>query len=599
MGEAVATEEPRVVDNSHDREARSLIVCCDGTGNIWRPGSEKTNVAKLFAALEKSDRQIAYYDPGVGTPDGALEGDEDGGLSKRDIARRVGGLAWGDGVWENVAQGYEFLMDNYRSGDRIYLFGFSRGAFTVRAVSGMLHLFGLLQPHHKNLIPSLLRVYRSQEKKKKNGKMSARQATADEFKNQFAVQFRNNIHGIPEDDPFLVPIHFIGVWDTVESVGVAEFLGGKISSEPTVKPEFKHVRHALALDEIRWPFKPREYIETNLPPGTTFKQVWFRGAHSDVGGSYKDDQGLSNTTWHWMVREAFDKGLRLPTEVLEKQHPTNPSGVLHSEVTSNPLWLLTGVFQRQIPEKITIHESVKLREDKASLPPRLVREIAANRVLTSCTIDEFSIEGKTVRIRVPSKSSNAKRQALDPRTYAALILSAVSGSLVSLHLSGVHGRSLALDLQLKAFFLSLEDGFGKALANFGAEIVLCQMRIDFLFIICYSVFATSLLSVLLYWSSVRSYPCSCIGKLTGYSLAPLVIFDLLENWLTVLALRNYTQSTNTQTAWIPANRADQAFALLTTLCSAIKLISLAGLAIVTVALLVGTIRTLIGKCMLR
>ena len=142
---------------------RNLVVCCDGTGNIWKPGPDKTNVAKLFEVLEKSNSQITYYDPGVGTPDGALSGDEGGGIPYRETLRRLGGLAWGDGVWTNVAEAYTFLLRNYQHGDRIFLFGFSRGAFTARAVSGLIHMFGLLREGHENLIPSILRVYRSKQ----------------------------------------------------------------------------------------------------------------------------------------------------------------------------------------------------------------------------------------------------------------------------------------------------------------------------------------------------------------------------------------------------------------------------------------------------
>lgn len=582
-----AIKESRVLDSAHEPVThRNLIVCCDGTGNIWLPGSAKTNVAKLFEVLEKTDEQIAYYDPGVGTPDGSLSGDENGGLAIKDIARRVGGLTWGDGIWQNVAQAYEFLMDNYRAGDRIYLFGFSRGAFTVRAVSGMVHMFGLLQHHHKNLIPSLLRVYRSPEKGAARGRESGRQKTAREFKQQFALTFP----GAPIDDPARVPIHFIGVWDTVESVGVAEFLGGKISSEPTVKPEFIHVRHALALDEIRWPFKPREYIEPHLPDDgvRTFKQVWFRGAHSDVGGSYSDDQGLSNTAWHWMVREAFDKGLLLKNNALT-QHPTNPFGVLHSEITSSPPWILAGAFQREIPKGITIHNSVELRSTKEAMPP----EVASKSIAISHTLDKFIVEGKEVEIPVPSKSGNPRRQVLRSWVYVVLILSGFFGLIVYDKLLGEDGRYVAIHLQFSAFLHSLNGGYGKALSDFGNEIVMSQMLSDFLFIICYSIFATSLLSVLLYWSSFARYPGSIIGKMIGYSLIPLVAFDLLENWLTVLALRNYAQSADEQALWIPPVFADYTFAFLTTLSSLGKFFSLAGVLLVTVVLLFGTIRALI------
>src|SRR5205809_5877411 len=103
--------------------SRNLVICCDGTGNVWGPSADRTNVVKLVECLvaDHPERQLHYYDPGVGTPDGYLtEGD---GLSKTAIMKRVAGLLFGEGVWTNVAEAYRFLMTNYAPGDRIFLFG--------------------------------------------------------------------------------------------------------------------------------------------------------------------------------------------------------------------------------------------------------------------------------------------------------------------------------------------------------------------------------------------------------------------------------------------------------------------------------------------
>ena len=128
--------------DSDSAVGRNLVVCCDGTGNLWRPGACDTNVVRLFKALPPDDpqQQLSYYDPGVGTPDGLVGTGGRAGLFSLDTLRRVAGLAWGDGVWDNVAQAYLFLCHHHQPGDRIYLFGFSRGAFTVRVVAGLSRL---------------------------------------------------------------------------------------------------------------------------------------------------------------------------------------------------------------------------------------------------------------------------------------------------------------------------------------------------------------------------------------------------------------------------------------------------------------------------
>lgn len=260
--------------DSESAVGRNLVVCCDGTGNLWRPGVCDTNVVRLFMALPRDDpQQLGYYDPGVGTPDGLVGTGGRAGLFSLDTLRRVAGLAWGDGVWDNVAQAYLFLCHHHQPGDRIYLFGFSRGAFTVRVVSGLIHLFGLLRPGHEHLMSTLLRLYRHP--------VDPDHPTPEEVAagiRAFGDRFCRSG----------VEVHFIGVWDTVETVGMSQMFGvGSSNPRNTqVKPSYRHVRHALALDELRWTFLPRRYTlpAESLDPGQTFRQVWFRGAHSDVGG---------------------------------------------------------------------------------------------------------------------------------------------------------------------------------------------------------------------------------------------------------------------------------------------------------------------------
>ena len=323
-------------------EVRQLIVCCDGTNNNVTGGRTDTNVIKLQETLQPGANQIVFYDPGVGNPGALPEATVvDRIRSKFD---RLSGLAFGTGVYENIAECYRFLMHNYAHGDDIYLFGFSRGAFTARSLSGVVNMFGLLRPELDNMVPTLLHLYFS--KRETPGQKSVVNHEADEIKRLFVQpDFRE------------VWIHFIGVWDTVASIGMPPF-DKQITASPTIQGKnFRHVRQALALDEYRTPFLPRLYADPDFdaPPPTgapeqSLKQRWFHGVHSDVGGGYepngdgaKSGCGLSNITLRWLFDEAHGKGLRGSFVV----PPATPTRV-HSELYNQPLWALAGMVQRDL-----------------------------------------------------------------------------------------------------------------------------------------------------------------------------------------------------------------------------------------------------------
>lgn len=327
--------------------AKNIVVCCDGTNNIWKD-SGQTNVVKLVRALPKaSAQQVYYYDPGVGSIDGLLAGDGDSPLREKLV--RVAGLAWGRGVWTNVAEAYTFLMRHYVPGDRIYCFGFSRGAFTARAVAGLVSLAGVLDAAHANLIPTLVRVYRMRADDPR------RKAIADSLSERFATR---------------ADVHFVGCWDTVESVGLPSILPGfgqRITSDPTQKPAMAHIRHAVAIDEQRGPYAPRLYepdARGNYDgEERSFKQVWFPGAHSDVGGGYgARNDGLANVALHWMAREAAAKGLHVDLAALALDHPPDALAYLHDEMLDMPWWSLVGYHRRAYPAAgAVLHEAVQER----------------------------------------------------------------------------------------------------------------------------------------------------------------------------------------------------------------------------------------------
>lgn len=255
---------------------KNIVICCDGTSNDF--GDRNSNVVKLFSVLKKEHgEQIVYYDPGVGTPSTY---DSFNPITKK--LKYIFGQSFGYGLSENIMEAYQFLMKNYEEGDKVFLFGFSRGAYTVRAIAGLIDTCGLLHDHSENLIPEAMRIYFDRTKKK----------IADDFKKIFSRS---------------CPIHFLGLWDTVSSVG---WVYNPVTLQATANnPSVKNVRHAIAIDERRAFFRQNLWGSKHKDQQDV-KQVWFAGVHSDVGGSYPlEDSALSNITLEWMTVEARGKGI--------------------------------------------------------------------------------------------------------------------------------------------------------------------------------------------------------------------------------------------------------------------------------------------------
>ncbi|MGH8106230.1 MAG: DUF2235 domain-containing protein, partial [Arenimonas sp.] len=336
---------------------RQLIICCDGTNNTLTANDHDTNVLKTFELLASAGNpeQILYYDPGVGAPD-ALPST---GLDEwfRNKCARLWGLASGRGIYENISQAYLFLMTHYRPGDQIYLFGFSRGAFTVRCLSGMVHLFGIIDPHHQAMLPTLLRVYFSAKEKTSIFKMTHN--AANFIKALFGIEAPQEINNRDEvarqirknfgsGDRKEASVYFVGVWDTVSSVGFPGFSVSMSSNPNILNKRIQHVRHALALDEHRAQFKPRVYEQNDFGDATqpqSLRQRWFRGNHCDIGGGYaeKTETALSDHAWRWMLDEARQCGLELSTPP-----DITPQKIrVHDETHSMPWWALLVLSHRR------------------------------------------------------------------------------------------------------------------------------------------------------------------------------------------------------------------------------------------------------------
>lgn len=343
--------QPSMHSVSDSPAPRQVVLLCDGTNNNLTGGLRDTNVVKLSELLRAhaDPSRLVYYDPGVGNA-GELPGATPWDKIRRRL-ERLYGLAFGRGVYENMAECYLFLMRHYRPGDELYIFGFSRGAFTARSVAGLVNQFGILQPHMESMVPTLLHVYFS------NRSGAAFQDIAAQIKRQFAAPSAHE-----------VDIHFVGVWDSVASVGLPPF-DAKITALPHPNGKhFVHVRQALALDEHRRAFKPRLYAGDNGPFTTmtgragSLCQLWFPGAHCDVGGGYEvPSSALSDLAFAWLVKEAVACGLRLNAQgqalnsedqlrdAMHAAHKVPSSGRLsqrHSELRKTALWALAGMCVR-------------------------------------------------------------------------------------------------------------------------------------------------------------------------------------------------------------------------------------------------------------
>lgn len=343
-------------------KARQLIVCIDGTNN--RFSDEPTNVVRLFRSLPKdSETLLAYYDQGVGTF----------GLSEtlfewQKVPSRIAGLMFGWGIKRNVLNAYRFLMENYRDGDQIFLFGFSRGSYAVRVLAALLHTIGLLPAHQVQLTDFAWSLLTTRLQPDGNAPKPDRQRamsytwwrmSADkkpdfklmgEFKGSFARP---------------VSIHFLGLFDTVSSVGWVY--------DPLIVPytrrneDVKIIRHAVSLDERRSFFRQNLWAEGE---GVNLKQVWFAGVHSDVGGGYPvGESQLALIALRWMIGECLEAGLSIDAEACRAElYPASsvlrdPLAQAHNSLTRN--WLIA----EWVPRLVWNPRSHRRTLEYGSMPP--------------------------------------------------------------------------------------------------------------------------------------------------------------------------------------------------------------------------------------
>ncbi len=286
--------------------AKRIALFLDGTWNIE---DNNTNVWRLNALCQTDNTQVSYYSAGVGTQYG----------------EKVSGGMFGWGLDKEVVAAYEWLIANYNPGDQIFIFGFSRGAYTARSLSGFISKCGLLQAGAPIGVGELYDRYRQL----KNDLRTIRELARDKDKpnNQFTWEEKWMLeYSAP------VPIKFIGVWDTVGALGVP-FGNIPIISrsnyrflETDLRINNDYAYHALAIDEHRAAFAPTLWTSTtpkNAQPAdiraprklSDVEQRWFIGAHANVGGGYSSDL-LAQIPLKWMMNKAILHGLKFRRDVI-------------------------------------------------------------------------------------------------------------------------------------------------------------------------------------------------------------------------------------------------------------------------------------------
>ncbi|MEL6686455.1 MAG: DUF2235 domain-containing protein [Pseudomonadota bacterium] len=357
---------------------KNLIICCDGT---WQHASQQfpTNVAKVARSVSAVNDdgvpQIVFYSEGVGTERGVIPA----------LSNKLGG-AFGLGLDDNVVEAYRFIAANFEPNDSLFLFGFSRGATTVRSLAGLIHHVGILKRENLHHESKVMDEYR-------NKQSSSRERALFE---------RNECHDMGDNKP----IAFLGVWDTVKALGLPDFLPNANQwnkkyhfHDLSLVPAIKAARHAVSLDEDRNMFPPTLWKSSAIDEANekaeiknVFQQKWFCGDHGGVGGGMKDGR-LSNIALLWVVEGAREAGLAMREPALKhfKDGCERPENIIRLNEKPKTSWFnrlpysLGGYSARKgLQSENDLHASVNKRTE--ALPkytPLALSKLADNNKMLS------------------------------------------------------------------------------------------------------------------------------------------------------------------------------------------------------------------------
>lgn len=320
---------------------KRIVFCADGT---WEKPGNDTNAYKIYKALNTTATQVPYYDDGVGADGTPIQ--------------QLAGGALGAGLFQKIKDGYTKVAHAYEKGDEVFLFGFSRGAYTARSLAGMIAICGLpTKDFSDQTVETAFEAYRNKDQRA-------------------ALMAQLN----SANDMFDAKLSMVGVWDTVGSLGIPAVFGGVSPIlygflDTSLHPDVLNAYHAMAIDEKRAEF-PATLWTSAVAPGQTVEQVWCSGCHSDVGGGNPDDSNgsaLSDLTLGWMMSKASALGLDFASAVASKYAlPMDPKFALDTIHQSwNVLWLFPK--HRSIAAGSTLSDSVFTRSEHESSyrPPNL------------------------------------------------------------------------------------------------------------------------------------------------------------------------------------------------------------------------------------
>lgn len=331
---------------------KRIAICCDGTWNRL-DAEHPTNVVKMAESITPhacdGTAQVVYYDEGVGTGTTAVA---------KHLDRLLGG-GFGWGLMTKVEQAYRFVILNYEPGDELYVFGFSRGAYTARSLVGLIRNCGIVRKCEANRIGEAITLYRgrnpdTQPDADRSLRFRASLSPHVYLSDKELAWRKNNVPGFDENTTMQLKVRYLGVWDTVGALGVPAHLW--FSSlfnrkyqfhDPKLSSNVASARHAVAIDEMRQTFPPALWNNLDLlnqatggpvsGPGAAYQQLWFPGEHGSVGGG-GDVVGLSNAGLAWIAEGAAQVGLEFTSGTLDNyrraidyraplRNSTKPTGI--------------------------------------------------------------------------------------------------------------------------------------------------------------------------------------------------------------------------------------------------------------------------------
>jgi len=318
--------------------AKNIVILSDGTGQgASLPKAERTNVWKLWDATKKADpaQQVTFYDEGLGA-----EHKREWWRWAYDLASRATGL----GISQNIKDCYTALIEYYEPGDRVFLFGFSRGAFTVRSLGGVLSLCGIPQRDAAGDSP--------RDRQNKKGRLALVEEAVEKVYKHYGAKYREQerkalgaeyrarYHSLSIEASSPPFPYFIGVWDTVRALGIPGSSGlvfwRHAFHNATLNARVPYARQALSIDENRQIFAPEIWDESEESPEAKargrIKQVWFPGVHSDIGGGYPET-GLSDLALEWMIKGAMAGEYPLIVDMTRLKLKQSYEGIQHDERT--------------------------------------------------------------------------------------------------------------------------------------------------------------------------------------------------------------------------------------------------------------------------